>query len=77
MRELSPSARLVLEIISERKIVKFKDLKEITGLSTRTLRYAIKDLKDKGLIKVLPCLEDAREKLYAVSEIEECYKLSD
>ncbi|BFI74888.1 MarR family transcriptional regulator [Sulfurisphaera ohwakuensis] len=76
MKRLSPSTKLVLKVISNRKIVKFKELKEITGLSTRTLRYALKELKEMGLIKVLPCLEDARERLYALTEIEECYKIS-
>jgi len=74
MGTLSPSARFVLEIIAKRRIMKFKELQEVTGLSTRTLRYALKVLKDNGYIKVFPCLEDARERLYA---IEECYKVSD
>ena len=74
MGNLSPSARFVLKIIAERRIIKFKELQEVTGLPTRTLRHALKVLKDNGYIKVFPCLEDARERLYA---IEECYKVSD
>ena len=74
MGTLSPSARFVLEIIAKRRIIKFKELQEASGLPTRTLRYALKVLKDNGYIKVFPCLEDARERLYA---IEECYKVSD
>jgi len=74
MGTLSPSARFVLEIIAEKRIIKFKELQEATGLPTRTLRYALKVLKENGYIKVFPCLEDARERLYA---IEECYKVSD
>lgn len=71
--ELPPSAKFVLKVIMERKIVKFKDLQEETKLPTRTLRYAIRVLKNKGLIKVLPCLDDARERLYLASD--ECYKI--
>lgn len=74
MEKLSPSARLVLRIITERKTVKFKELKEETGLATRTIRQALKELREAGLIKVLPCLDDARERLYTV---QECYKLKD
>ena len=74
MKNLSPSARLVLKIIAERRIIKFKELQEATGLPARTLRYALKVLKDNGYIKVFPCLEDARERLYV---IDECYKVNE
>ncbi|MBP1358182.1 MAG: winged helix-turn-helix transcriptional regulator [Sulfolobus sp.] len=73
MGELSTSARFVLEVISQRRVVKFKELQEATGLPTRTLRYALRVLRESGYIKVFPCLDDARERLYV---IDECYKLS-
>ncbi|MEM0122835.1 MAG: MarR family transcriptional regulator, partial [Saccharolobus sp.] len=43
-----------------------KDLQEQTKLPTRTLRYALRILREKGLIKTLPCLDDARERMYSV-----------
>jgi len=35
----------------------------------------LKILREKGLIKTLPCLDDARERMYSILEIDECYKL--
>lgn len=75
MEKLPPSAKLVLKVLIEKKIVRFKDLQEQTKLPTRTLRYALKILREKGLIKTLPCLDDARERMYSILEIDECYKL--
>ncbi|MEM3352388.1 MAG: winged helix-turn-helix transcriptional regulator, partial [Saccharolobus sp.] len=54
MEKLPPSAKLVLKILLEKKIIRFKDLQEQTKLPTRTLRYALRILREKGLIKTLP-----------------------
>ncbi|WP_338604648.1 winged helix-turn-helix transcriptional regulator [Sulfolobus tengchongensis] len=75
MEKLPPSAKLVLKVILEKKVIRFKELQEQTKLPTRTLRYALRVLREKGLIKALPCLDDARERMYSVLEIDECYKL--
>ncbi|BDB99282.1 MarR family transcriptional regulator [Saccharolobus caldissimus] len=75
MEKLPPSAKLVLKVLIEKKVVRFKELQEQTKLPTRTLRYALKILREKGLIKTLPCLDDARERMYSILEIDECYKL--
>ena len=75
MEKLPPSAKLVLKILLEKKIIRFKDLQEQTKLPTRTLRYALRILREKGLIKTLPCLDDARERLYSILQEDECYKL--
>jgi len=75
MEKLPPSAKLVLKVLIEKKVVRFKELQEQTKLPTRNLRYALKILREKGLIKTLPCLDDARERMYSILEIDECYKL--
>jgi len=75
MEKLPPSAKLVLKVLIEKKVVRFKELQEQIKLPTRTLRYALKILREKGLIKTLPCLDDARERMYSILEIDECYKL--
>ncbi|MCH4816073.1 MAG: winged helix-turn-helix transcriptional regulator [Saccharolobus sp.] len=75
MERLPPSAKLVLKVILEKKVIRFKELQEQTKLPTRTLRYALRVLREKGLIKTLPCLDDARERMYSVYEVDECYKL--
>ncbi|AGJ63952.1 transcriptional regulator-like protein [Sulfolobus islandicus LAL14/1] len=75
MERLPPSAKLVLKVILEKKVIRFKELQEQTKLPTRTLRYALRVLREKGLIKTLPCLDDARERMYSLYEIDECYKL--
>jgi len=66
MERLPPSAKLVLKVILEKKVIRFKELQEQTKLPTRTLRYALRVLREKGLIKTLPCLDDARERMYSV-----------
>ncbi|TRM98771.1 transcriptional regulator, partial [Sulfolobus sp. E1] len=48
MERLPPSAKLVLKILLEKKVVRFKELREETHLPTRTLHYALKILKEKG-----------------------------
>ncbi len=75
MERLPPSAKLVLKVLMEKKVVRFKELREETHLPTRTLHYALKILKEKGVVKTLPCLDDARERMYSLLEVEECYKL--
>lgn len=75
MERLPPSAKLVLKVILEKKVIRFKELQEQTKLPTRTLRYALRVLREKGLIKTLPCLDDARERMYSLYDIDECYKL--
>ncbi|AAY81552.1 hypothetical protein [Sulfolobus acidocaldarius] len=75
MENLPPSAKLVLKILMERRSLRFRELKEETQLPTRTLYYALKLLKEKKVIKAMPCLDDTRERVYLVVESEECYKL--
>ncbi|XDF45591.1 MarR family transcriptional regulator [Saccharolobus solfataricus] len=66
MEKLPPSAKLVLKVILEKKVIRFKELQDQTKLPTRTLRYALRILREKGLIKTLPCLDDTRERIYSV-----------
>lgn len=73
IEELPPSAKLVLKVLENKRIVKFSELQRETNLPTRTLRYAIRVLKERGIIKTLPCLEDARQRFYLL--VDECYKL--
>jgi predicted transcriptional regulator len=55
IEELPPSAKLVLKVLENKRIVKFSELQRETNLPTRTLRYAIRVLKERGIIKT--CLD--------------------
>ncbi|MFA4641446.1 winged helix-turn-helix domain-containing protein [Pyrococcus kukulkanii] len=44
-----------------------KELAKATNLSERTVRYALKVLKDSGIIREIYLLEDARKRLYMVN----------
>ncbi|WP_162509595.1 MarR family transcriptional regulator [Thermogymnomonas acidicola] len=65
-REMPPSAKLVLRVLRELKIATVKRLEEETGLSRRTLMYAIKVLKEAGLIETQICLTDTRKRFYCI-----------
>ena len=54
IEELPPSAKLVLKVLENKRIVKFSELQRETNLPTRTPRYAIRVLKERGIIKTLP-----------------------
>ncbi|MFA4646218.1 helix-turn-helix domain-containing protein [Pyrococcus kukulkanii] len=44
-----------------------KELAKATNLSERTVRHALKVLKDSGMIREIYLLEDARKRLYALN----------
>ncbi|WP_223209030.1 MULTISPECIES: winged helix-turn-helix domain-containing protein [Pyrococcus] len=45
-----------------------KEIAKRTNLSERTVRYAIKLLKDSGIVKEVYLLQDARKRVYVLSE---------
>lgn len=69
--EIPPSARLVLHILRERKILDMKKLLRESGLPRRTLMYAIGRLRETGLIDVQVCLNDSRKRYYCVRITQE------
>ncbi|BDC18700.1 hypothetical protein [Acidianus sp. HS-5] len=71
--DLPCSAKLVLKVIEMKGKTTFKELKEETLLPDRTLREAIKILKERGAIRSKICLEDTRTRYYEMS----CLELTD
>ncbi|MCW6170972.1 MAG: MarR family transcriptional regulator [Thermoplasmatales archaeon] len=63
---LPPSARLVLNVLMNRKILRFEEIMLLTGLSKRSLLYAIKVLREKGLVEVEVCMSDTRRRFYCL-----------
>ncbi len=66
IREMPPSAKLVLRILQEVKICDLNRLKSESGLSRRALMYAIKILGQLDFIETKVCLSDTRKRFYCV-----------
>ncbi|AWR95809.1 helix-turn-helix transcriptional regulator [Acidianus brierleyi] len=66
------SAKLVYKILEIKQSATFQEIKSETGLPDRTIREAIKKLKEEGLIKTGICLDDTRSRVYIISE---CLKI--
>ncbi|HDJ89504.1 MAG TPA: MarR family transcriptional regulator, partial [Thermoprotei archaeon] len=62
--EMPPSAKLVFKVLEYEGPLTQKDIVEKTFLPSRTVRYALNILSKRGLIKDIPNLRDARQKLY-------------
>ncbi|MFX1284645.1 MAG: winged helix DNA-binding protein [Promethearchaeota archaeon] len=63
---MPPSSKKVYNIILAGKQMRFKDITEQTKYSTRTVRYALRDLKDAGLIGQIPDMMDLRRCYYTL-----------
>ena len=61
---LPPSAKVVLNILDDGKPKTFKDMTFEAEIAPRTIRYALKRLKDSGLIIEKFNFRDARQVLY-------------
>ncbi|AEC51373.1 hypothetical protein PNA2_0457 [Pyrococcus sp. NA2] len=44
-----------------------KEIARTTNLSERTVRYALKILRDQGLVREIFLLEDARRRVYTLN----------
>ena len=66
IRNMPPSAKLLLRVLKENKISRFDELMEETLLSKRTLLYAIRTLREQGLIDTQICMSDARRRFYCI-----------
>lgn len=64
---LSPSAKYVLRVLRELGEARFSELFLETGLPRRTLYAALRALRERGLVVVRPCLNDARRRFYCYS----------
>lgn len=65
--DLSPSAKLVYTVLDHRGSTTQKELIQASRLSARTVRYALGDLQDAGIVTERVYLPDARQSLYELA----------
>lgn len=65
---LPPSARILMRLLDDGKPRTFKDMTNEADIAPRTIRYALKRLKEKGLIIEKFNFRDARQVLYQKKE---------
>lgn len=68
VRESPPSCKLVWVVLDRDGQATQKALIERTGMSPRTIRYALSRLIDAGAIEEHVYPKDARQSLYSISE---------
>jgi DNA-binding transcriptional ArsR family regulator len=68
LREYPPSAKLVFRTLERNGTMTINDIEKQTYLPHRTVRYAIKRLKEGGIVTQLFYIKDARQSLYRLAE---------
>ncbi|MCY0851119.1 MarR family transcriptional regulator [Thermoplasma acidophilum] len=66
IREFPLSVRLVFSYLKNEKISDVAHIMESTGLSRRSVMYAVKVLRDANLIDIQICLSDTRRRYYCI-----------
>ncbi len=61
---LPPSSRKLYQLFEDGRGMTYKDLVSKSGLPPRTVRYALKKLKDNGLLAEKFNFQDARQIIY-------------
>ncbi len=64
MNPLPPSSRIVLEILGTEGAMTHKDIVKKSHCSPRTVRYALKKLKEKKLLIEKMNMQDMRQIIY-------------
>lgn len=65
---LPPSSRKILLLLEDGSALTHKELVRLSSLAPRTVRYALKRLKDNGMIVEKFNFRDARQILYEYKE---------
>lgn len=65
--DLSPSAKLVYKVLEYEGELTQADIAAESRLCPRTVRYALKQLDDEGVVESRVHLEDARQSVYRIS----------
>jgi len=63
-----PSAKLVFRTLERNGTMTINDIEKQTYLPDRTVRYAIKRLKEGGMVTQRFYIKDARQSLYRLAE---------
>jgi transcription initiation factor IIE alpha subunit len=64
MNQLPPSSKIVLEILDKEGAMTHKDIVKKTHCSPRTVRYALRKLKEKKLLIEKMNMQDMRQIIY-------------
>jgi len=64
LTQLSPSTKLVLKVLQLNGWMTQREIIRETTLPPRTVKYAIKKLKEKEIVREKPDLNDMRSKYY-------------
>ncbi len=67
VRELPPSAKLVVKVLEYNETLTQSQLAEETLLPARTVRYALNRLEDEGVVESRFSFSDARKRLYTLA----------
>jgi len=67
--KIPPSAKVVYDLLKQNGPLTAKDILRQCNLAPRTVRYALKKLLDAKMIKRLPNLNDMRQNVYRLREI--------
>jgi DNA-binding MarR family transcriptional regulator len=74
VESLPPSAKLIYKILEYKGELTQKEIVEESMLPVRTVRYAIRRLKDSGIIVERFNFKDARQTIYSLRTHKgECY----
>jgi len=65
---LPESSRKVLVALTSSNNITIEQIKEKTGLSERTLRFAVQKLKERGLVSDVVLFSDRRRKVFRLKE---------
>jgi DNA-binding MarR family transcriptional regulator len=68
LRGYPPSAKLVFRTLEQNGTMTISDIEKETYLPYRTVRYAIKRLKEGGIVTQIFYVKDARQSLYRLTE---------
>jgi len=66
IRELPPSAKLVIKVLEYHDTLTQSELAEETLLPARTVRFAVSRLQEAGLIESRFAFTDARKRLHSL-----------
>ena len=65
--EYPPSVKLVFKTLEGKEMMTLRDIEKETYLPYRTVRYAVKRLKEGGLVTRILYVKDARQGLYRLA----------
>lgn len=69
LHRMTPSSRIVLDMLSRARISTLTSIVDETGLPMRTVQLALKNLVALKLVSVQICLSDTRRNFYCYSRL--------